>query len=129
VTTFLFPSVVENNEAAYENFPYVEESAKLLKLGREMIAVAPASVGLEYPSQGGRSPGFAICHFLLLALHLTSHCKVFLTRLGLHIGRINQINTWSTLTIGDLYIISKCMQYRLLMIFLGPFSMLLEASS
>jgi hypothetical protein len=27
----------------------VEEGAKLLKLGREMIAVIPASVGLEYP--------------------------------------------------------------------------------
>jgi hypothetical protein len=27
----------------------VEEPAKLLKLGRKTIAVAPASVGLEYP--------------------------------------------------------------------------------
>jgi hypothetical protein len=37
---------------------------------------------------------------------------------ALGIGRINQVNTWKTLTIGDLYIIPKCMQYRLLMILL-----------
>jgi hypothetical protein len=51
---------------------------------------------------------------------------------GVHmicIGRVEQVSTWKTLTIGNLYIIPKCMQYRLLMILLGPLSMLLDASS
>jgi hypothetical protein len=34
------------------------------------------------------------------------------------IGRIGQANAWTTLTIGDLYIIPKCMQFRLLIILL-----------
>jgi hypothetical protein len=107
----------------------VEEPAKLLKLGREMIAVAPASVGLKYPVGEAEALALPFVTSFYLILHLTSRCKVFLTRLGLHIGRANQINTWSTLTIGGLYTIPKCMQYRLLMILLGPFSMLLDASS
>jgi hypothetical protein len=120
---------VGNGEAAHENFPFVEDPAKLLLLGREMIVVTSASVGLEYPVGEAKAlalPFFTSCSFIL---HLTSHCKVFLTCLGLHIGRVDQVNTWTTLMIGDLYIIPKCMQYRLLMILLGPISMLLDASS
>jgi hypothetical protein len=106
----------------------VEEPAKLLKLEREMIDVAPASVGLEYPVGEAEALALSFVTSFSLILHLTSHCKVFLTRLGIHIGRMDQINTWVTLMIGDLYIIPKCMQYCLLMILLGPFSMLLDSS-
>jgi hypothetical protein len=94
-----------------------------------MIAVTPASVGLEYLVGEAKALAFPFITSFCLILHLSSHCKGFLTRLGLHIGRVGQVNTWTTLTIGNLYIIPKCMQYRLLMILLGPLSMLLDASS
>jgi hypothetical protein len=91
-----------------------------------MIAVAPASVGLEYPVGEAVALALPFVTSFCLMLHLTSHCKVFLTRWAPYWeSRPNQ--TWSTLTIGDLYIKPKCMQYRLLMILLGPFSMLLDA--
>jgi hypothetical protein len=83
-----------------------------------MIAVTPASVGLEYPVREAKALALPFVTSFCLILHLTSHCKVFLTRLELHIGKIDQVNTWTTLTFGDLYIIPKCMQYRLLMILL-----------
>ncbi len=83
-----------------------------------MIAVTPASVGLEYPVGEVEALALPFVTSFCLILHLTSHCKVFLTRVGLHIGRADQVNTWSTLTISDLYIIPKCMQYCLLIILL-----------
>jgi hypothetical protein len=92
-----------------------------------MIAVTPASVVLEYLVGEAKALALPFVTSFCLILHLTSYCKVFLTRLGLHIGRVDQVNTSTTLMIGNLYIIPKCMQYRLLMILLGPLSMLLGA--
>jgi hypothetical protein len=83
-----------------------------------MIAVTPAFMGLEYPVREAKALALPFVTSFCLILHLTSHSKVFLTHLGLHIGRIDQFNTWTTLTIGNLYKIPKCTQYCLLMILL-----------
>jgi hypothetical protein len=45
-----------------------------------MIAVNPASVGLEYPVGEAKALALPFVTSFCLILHLTSHCKVFLTR-------------------------------------------------
>jgi hypothetical protein len=57
----------------------VEKPAKLLKLGREMIAVTTASVGLEYPVGEVKALALPFVTSFARFLNLTSHCKVFLT--------------------------------------------------